>query len=338
MGLAILYSGLPLTSEDDVLTTTHDHYVTHESLRLAAGRANAQIRKVQLYERPSEATAVDMTEAIRKAITERTRVVAITWVHSSTGVKTPVRQIADVIAKANQGRAPGRRILFCVDGVHGFGIEDVTMADLGCDFFAAGTHKWMFGPRGTGILWGKAELWPLLRPTIPHFGAAAYGAWMRGAAPPPTTADMMTPGGFHSFEHRWALGEAFEFHLSLGKAKVQARIHELNRACKQGLAAMKHVTLHTPLADDTSSGIITFEAKGLTPEQVVKKLHEKRIVASTTPYATSYARLAPGLINSPADIDRVLAEESGRSANAPLRAGLDHRVGHPRPVAAGQLS
>ena len=76
---------------------------------------------------------------------------------------------------------------------------------------------------------------------------------------------MMTPGGFHSFEHRWALGEAFEFHRAIGKAKVAARIHELNRQCKEGLAAMKHVTLHTPLSDECSAGIITFEVAGMKP-------------------------------------------------------------------------
>lgn len=181
------------------------------------------------------------------------------------------------------------------------------MADLGCDFFIAGTHKWMFGPRGTGIVWGKAELWPLLRPTIPHFGAAAFDAWLRGEAPPPTTADMMTPGGFHTFEHRWALGEAFELHLSLGKRKVAERIHELNRQCKEGLAKMPHVTLHTPLADDVSAGIVTFDVAGLSPAEVVRRLHAERIVASTTPYARSHARLAPSLLNSPAEIDRALA-------------------------------
>jgi selenocysteine lyase/cysteine desulfurase len=118
----------------------------------------------------------------------------------------------------------------------------------------------------------------------------------------------MTPGGFHSFEHRWALGEAFEFHREIGKAQIAARIHELNRQCKTGLAAMKHVTLHTPIDDSVSAGIITFEVAGHTPEDVVKRLHAKRIVASTTPYVTSYARLAPGLLNSPADIDTALAE------------------------------
>jgi isopenicillin-N epimerase len=308
MGLAILYGGLPLRQGDEILTTVHDHYATHESLRLAAQRSGAVVRKVPLYDRGAAATAGAMTDAIAKAIRPETKVVASTWVHSCTGVKTPVRAIAEVIAKANAGRSEKDRILYCVDGVHGFGVDDVTMADLGPDFFAAGSHKWIFGPRGTGVLWGKSELWRLLRPTIPHFGRAGYAAWMKGEEPPPTTADMMTPGGFHSFEHRWALGEAFELHLSIGKAKVATRIHALNRQCKEGLAAMKHVTLHTPLADDVSAGIITFEVASLTPDAVVKKLHEKRVIATTTPYATSYARLAPGLLNTPADVDAALRE------------------------------
>lgn len=308
MGLATLYGGLQMRAGDDIVTTTHDHYATHESLRLAAERSGAVVRRVPLYDRASTVTAGAMADAIAKAIRPETRLVAVTWVHSSTGVKTPVRAIADVVAKANSGRAAKDRVLLCVDGVHGFGVDDVTMEGLGCDFFVAGCHKWIFGPRGTGLIWGKADLWPLLRPTIPHFGAGGYGAWMKGTAPPPTTADMMTPGGFHSFEHRWALGEAFELHRAIGKAKVAARIHELNRQCKEGLAAMKHVTLHTPRADELSAGIITFEVAGLDPRQVVKRLEERRVIATTTPYATSYARLAPGLINGPEDVEAALRE------------------------------
>jgi selenocysteine lyase/cysteine desulfurase len=308
MGLALLYGGLPLRAGDEVLTTTHDHYATHESLRLAALRSGAAVRKVPLYDKPAAASVEGMAGAVEKAIRPETRVVAVTWVHSATGVKTPVRAIAAVVARANTGRDAKDRVLLCVDGVHGFGVDDVTMADLGCDFFVAGCHKWIFGPRGTGVVWGRAELWSLLRPTIPHFGNAAYGAWMRGVAPPPTTADMVTPGGFHSFEHRWALGEAFEFHRAIGKAKVAARIHALNRQCKEGLAAMKHVTLHTPMADDVSAGIVTFEVAGLAPKAVVERLKARRVIATTTPYATSYARLAPSLLNGPADVETALRE------------------------------
>lgn len=306
MGLAILYAGLPLRAGDEVLTTTHDHYSTHESLRFAALRSGASVRKVPLYDVSAQATAPEMARAVERAITPATRVVAITWVHSGTGVKAPVREIADVVARANAAREPAHRVLLCVDGVHGFGVEDVTMADLGCDFFVAGTHKWMFGPRGTGVIWGRPELWPLLTPTIPSFGITPFRRWIRGEPQPSTNAELMTPGGFHSFEHRWALGEAFAFHRELGKGKIAARIHALNRRCKAGLAAMKHVTLHTPMDDAVSAGIVTFEVAGLEPPAVVEHLHEKRIIASTTPYATSYARLAPGLLNTEAEVDAAL--------------------------------
>jgi selenocysteine lyase/cysteine desulfurase len=308
MGLATLYHGLPLRPGDEVLTTLHDHYSTHESLRFSTERSGASLRKVALYEDPAQATVGGMAAAIEHALAPATRYVAITWVHSGTGVKTPVREIAEVIARANAARPAQARILLCVDGVHGFGIENVTMADLGCDFFVAGTHKWIFGPRGTGVIWGRPELWPTLRPTIPSFSMASYGAWIQGAPPPAISADVMSPGGFHSFEHRWALGEAFEFHLQIGKDKVAARIHELNRQCKTGLAAMKHVTLHTPMADEVSAGIITFDVAGMKPDDVVKRLLDKHIVASTTPYAQSYARLAPGLLNSPEQVETVLRE------------------------------
>jgi selenocysteine lyase/cysteine desulfurase len=308
MGLATIYHGLPLRQGDEVLTTLHDHYSTHESLRLATERSGARLRKVALYDHPARATVSGMASAIERALAPATRCVAITYVHSGTGVKTPVRAIADVIARANAARTAETRILLCVDGVHGFGVENVTMSELGCDFFVAGAHKWLFGPRGTGVIWGRPELWPMLRPTIPAFATSTFGAWIEGGPRPATSAEAMSPGGFHSFEHRWALGEAFEFHRELGKDEVAARIHELNRQCKQGLAAMKHVSLHTPMAEELSSGIITFDVAGLKPEEVVKRLHAKRIVASTTPYAQSYARLAPGLLNSPQEVEQVLGE------------------------------
>jgi selenocysteine lyase/cysteine desulfurase len=307
-GLGVMYGGLPLRSGDDIVTSTHDHYSTHESLRFAAQRSGATVRKVPLYDAPSSANVKGMTDAIAKAIQAATRVVAITFVHSGTGVKTPVRAIADVVAAANSKRTADKRILLCVDGVHGFGVEDITMPDLGCDFFAAGTHKWMFGPRGTGVLWGRAEHWPAMQPTIPDFGFASFQGWLAGAAPSPITAERMSPGGFHSFEHRWSLGEAFEFHKSIGKSKITARIHELNRQAKQGLAAMKHVKLHTPLADEVSAGMTCFEVAGIPVKEVVKRLHAKKIVATTTPYVTSYARLAPGVLNSPSDIEAALRE------------------------------
>ena len=51
-----------------------------------------------------------------------------------------------------------------------------------------------------------------------------------------------------------------------------------------------------------------FDVAGLEPAEVVKRLHEKGIIMSSTPYRQSYARFAPSLLNSESEIDQALAE------------------------------
>lgn len=308
MGLAFVYQGLPLRAGQEILTTTHDHFVHHESIRLAAERAAAAVRKVSLYEEAGRASEDEIVRRIRRAVGPKTRAVGLTWVHSDSGLKVPVRRVAEALAEVNAGRAEPDRVLLIVDGVHGFGVEDEAVARMGCDFFAAGTHKWVFGPRGTGIVWAKAGSWNALRPVFPAFEPATFAAWLRGVSPPAMEASWMSPGGFQAFEHLWALPAAFDFHRRLGRARVAARIHALNEQCKEGLARMGRVRLRTPRGSGLSAGIICFDVDGMKPEEVVARLLARRVVASVSPYGNPCARLAPSLLNSPEEIDAALRE------------------------------
>lgn len=309
MGLGLLYGGLTLNRGQEILTTTHDHYSTETSLRLRAERTGATVRRISLYEDLRRATQESLVHALAKEIRPQTRIVAATWVHSSTGLKLPIAEMARAIQKLNASRAEEDRVMFCVDGVHALGVEDFRLREVGCDFLIAGTHKWLFGPRGTGLVWGHPRAWPIANAIIPTFDSEAYDVWMKVIPPRPLPPSVyMTPGGFHSFEHRWALDQAFIFHQTLGKSRVTKRIHELNDQLKQGLKTMRHVTLHTPLSRELSAGIVCFEIAGFSPDQVVAELRRRSVVASVTPYATQYARVAPGLLNTPAEIETVLKE------------------------------
>ncbi|HEY7159710.1 MAG TPA: aminotransferase class V-fold PLP-dependent enzyme, partial [Acidobacteriota bacterium] len=232
------------------------------------------------------------------------RAIGLTWVHSSSGLKLPLGKIAQVVSAANNGRADADRILMIVDGVHGLGIENTTVGEMGCDFLAAGTHKWIFGPRGTGLIWGKNSAWAQLIPTIPSFDdLELYTAWMQNRNPQgPTRASWVAPGGFMAYEHQWAAADAFQFHMKIGKKRIADRIHELNSLCKDELAQNKRVKLYTPRSSQLSAGIVCFDVDGLQPNEVVKRLLDKNIIASTTPYGKSYARLASGIMNSEADV------------------------------------
>ena len=104
MGIATMYGGLTLRPGDDVLSTTHDFFSTEDSLRLLERRTGATVRRVRLYDDPATASVDAMATRLTRAITDRTRVVAVTWVHSSTGVRLPIPEIGAAIADLNSTR------------------------------------------------------------------------------------------------------------------------------------------------------------------------------------------------------------------------------------------
>ena len=307
--LAVAYHGLRIRADQEVLTTEHDHYVHHESIRYACDRSGAAVRRVALYDRAAEASADEMTARLAHAIGPKTRAVGMTWVHSSTGVKAPVPEIADAVARANRGRAEADRCLLIVDGVHGFANQDVEVAKLGADFFAAGMHKWLCAPRGTGFLWGRADAWPHLRPTVPSFDPdqqETWQAWMDRRPVAPTRASFVSPGGFVAYEHFLAVPAAIALHTEIGRARVAARVAELNGAFRDAAAKLPNVTLVTPRDPSVSGGLTCFEVHGLSAEEVTRRLRARRISTSSSPYRVSYPRVSAGFMNSPQDLEVAL--------------------------------
>jgi selenocysteine lyase/cysteine desulfurase len=219
--------------------------------------------------------------------------------------------MAVAVARANRGRAQADRCLLIVDGVHGFGNQDVDIATLGADFFATSMHKWMLGPRGTGFLWGRSDVWSEMRPTIPSFDPEApepWGAWQDHRPLPPTQAKFVSPGGFLAYEHLLAVRQAVDLHNTIGRARISARIRELNAAFRDGAAGIAGLTLHTPRDPELSGGLSCFEVKGVNAEQVAKRLAAKKVRTNSSPYKVSYARVSAGVMNSHEDIETGLRE------------------------------
>jgi selenocysteine lyase/cysteine desulfurase len=271
MGLGLVYGGIRI--EGRPVATEHDFYSTHESLRLRFGK----FRQIRLYDDPARATRSGMVEAARAA--GDAALLALTWVHSGTGVKVPVQEIAEAT-----------KAIVVLDGVHGLAADDLPIDSV--DVLVAGTHKWLGGPRGTGIVWSRS--WDRLKPFIPTFH-------------PGSPAANWNPGGYHTFEHRWALAEAFDFHHRIGRTKVTKRIQSLATRLKEGLAELSNVRLVTPMAEEVSAGIVCLEVDGLDPPTAVMRLRERRVAASVTPYAQPYVRLGTGLWVDEADVDAALS-------------------------------
>ncbi|HEX8868040.1 MAG TPA: aminotransferase class V-fold PLP-dependent enzyme [Lentzea sp.] len=295
VGLSIVYGGLRLRADQELLLSDQDHAWHRQAAELAAGRVGARVRIGTLYESSARVTEDEVVTRLRNSITPRTRAVGITWVQSSTGVRMPVRACAAVVAEANKGRSPEDRCLLVVDGVHGLAAVDDDAAKLGADVFVAGTHKWLFGPRGTGMVWVNPQVSNQIQPLLPSLSNRS------------TTA-ALGPGGFHAFEHHYGVRAAVEFHLRLGRDRVAARIAELAARFKDGLAAIPGVVIHTPRDASMSAGLVCFDVEGQTGDQVVARLSQKRIQITTAAYRIPYARVGTSILNTPAEIDRTLKE------------------------------
>ncbi len=294
MGLAMVYNGLHIEPDQEVLTGHWNHWATEGSLQYRARKSGFDVRNAVIYDDLQTASEQELVDRLVDQITSATRVVAVTWVHSVSGLKLPVGQMGRRIDEINEERSTDDRIVFCVDGVHGFGVENAVMADLNCDFFISGGHKWLYGPRGTGVVIADPQAWQFATPTIPTFSGHL------------TPGRQFTPGGFHAFEHRWALNEAFEFHLDIGKARIEQRIHDMTGHLIEDLAQMDHVRLRTPTDSALTAGIVTFEVNGRSTYEVTGHLRHRGIIASTTPETHRIPRLTPTLLNDHSHIERTL--------------------------------
>jgi selenocysteine lyase/cysteine desulfurase len=307
MAIALLYGGLQLRPGQEILTSKQDFYVTTMALRLRNERDGTPVRTISLYDDPARASADEIVGRIVQAITPKTRVLALTWVNSNYGVKLPVKEISRALAGINARRDEADRVLFCVDGVHGFGNQDVKVSDLGCDFFASSIHKWMFGPRGTGFLWGRGDNLNLVRVTIPSFTRAGYFAWVDEHQPIGEAGAIHTPGGFHSFEHRWAVPSAFDFHAAIGSARIHRRTVEQASRLKAGLSELRGVHVVTPRDPALSAGIVSCSIDGVDLDTAVQRLRtEGNIVATTTPYKDTHLRFGPSITTFPREVDQVV--------------------------------
>src|SRR5690606_5397011 len=114
MGLGLAYPGMKLKPGQEIVTDTRDHIVTTISATYGAEQSGASLRQAALYADPARVSVDEVVANVRNNLRANTRLLAITWVHSGTGVKMPVSQIAAVVRAHNRGKSAEERTLLAV--------------------------------------------------------------------------------------------------------------------------------------------------------------------------------------------------------------------------------
>ncbi|MGM1018929.1 MAG: aminotransferase class V-fold PLP-dependent enzyme [Actinomycetota bacterium] len=151
----VVYNSLRLDADDEILVTDQGYgAITMGAARLAR-RFGARTLTVRL---PLFASADEVVQAFREAITPRTRLIVVDQITSPTARRLPT---AEITALAHEH---GVRVL--VDGAHAPGLIEDAAAVGGGDWWFGNLHKWPCAPRGAALLVTQAsdreDLWPLI--------------------------------------------------------------------------------------------------------------------------------------------------------------------------------
>jgi isopenicillin-N epimerase len=158
-GLNIVARSLDLRPGDEVLTTDHEYAALTRTWAFVAARTGAVIRPVSV---PLPISAPGFTEALREAMTGRTRVLFLSHVTSATALVFPLEAIV--------AEARARGIVTVIDGAHAPGQIALDLAALGADYYVGNCHKWLMAPKGTAFLHARAEAQAALVPALISHG------------------------------------------------------------------------------------------------------------------------------------------------------------------------
>jgi len=254
-GLTMLARGLcePLAPGDEVVVSEACHHASYVGFRLAAARAGVTVR-VAAADTNGEITA----EAVRAALSSRTRVVSLPHVSNVTGA------LLDAPAIAELARARGAT--FVLDGAQAFPHVPVSPGALGCHAYVFGAHK-AYGPRGVGVLWGEPGFLDRLPPL---HGGGHMVLDARTSPPRLACAPALHEAGTLNLEGIAGLAAALDVLVAARDRGAIAREHELLAHLLEALERRSFVrVLGRPRR---RVALATFEVAGCHPHDVATLL------------------------------------------------------------------
>lgn len=282
--LEILLMGMDFKSGDEILTTTQDYPRMLTTLRQREQREGLVLKLIKVPIPP--ANLAEITAAFERGITRRTRLILVAHQVNITGQITPVKAICDM------ARAKG--IETVVDGAHSFGQFDFKQSDLGCDYFGTSLHKWLYAPKGTGMLFVKrdkiAKVWPMM------------------AAESKQASDIrkFEEIGTHSAAPRLAIGEAMLFHNGIGGKRKEARLRYLSRYWMNRLKDVPRVRFNTSFDPAQSCAIANVQLTGIDPTAIGSYLFDKHRIFTTPIVHEEFQgiRITPNVYTTLNELDR----------------------------------
>lgn len=289
-GLDLASYGLPLREGDEILLSDIEFPAA-----IYAWRGAAETRKLKITYVKSKDRMFDIT-ALENSITDRSRVLSISFVQFFNGFKNDLKRLSEICRKHN--------LFFVVDGIQGAGAEPINVTELDIDIFSAGCQKWLLAPFGSGfyyisdkvkdrltshnITWYSSD-WEfqfsdLFKYNLPYFD----------------TAEKFQ-GGYYATLNLLGMEASQNIILDLGIDNIQKHNHRLIDIIVDTLKESDYYKITSSLKPGERSSILTIACERL------KELH--RFLFGQKIYVASRegsVRIAAHLFNNESDVEKLL--------------------------------
>ncbi len=303
-GNGIIASGLDLRPGDEVIFESHAHPGGSLPWLNEARQRGIVVKVFQ----PDETSAAGNLEQIAAKLTPRTKVIQVSHITATTGLVMPVKAIAALAREKN--------LWFHIDGAQSAGMIPVNLHAIDCDSYATSGHKWLGGPRETGVLYLRAARVAEVAPR--HVGAYSSADFDFQGQLNYTDGARRHEYGTRSAAGVVALAEAMRFQITIGRERIAEYGAGLSLRVQQGLAQIKGVRVLSPVAPELRSSMTTFAIEGKNAAQMFGFLLEKHgfRCRPVTEAGLDAVRISTHVFNDTESCDRVVGAVTQLSALA----------------------
>lgn len=275
--------GVELSRGDRVLTTDVEHEGGSSVWNHLEKRRGIVIDRVRVA--PEDHDVKGIVERFERTITKETKVISVSHVITSTGLRMPVTEIVAL--------AKSRNILTIIDGAQAVGNIEVDVKAIGCDAYAAPGHKWLMAPKGTGFLYISKAAASRIQPV----------EWVEG------TTYVVGSAGMGSLPLVIGLGAAIEAAKKRGIAVSEAQNLRLRNRAYQGLKGIAKVRVVSPSPGPLATALVAFRLPDTVDSSDFRGAMRQKhnlVLKQTEKRWFNGMRISPHVFNTEAEIDAAL--------------------------------
>ena len=291
------FYGVDFRPGDRILTSRAEYGSNYIAYLQVAERTGARVEPI-----PGDEHGQLDVDALRAALDERVKLIALTHVPTNGGLVNPAEEVGKVAREAG--------VLYLLDACQSAGQLDLDVERLGCDLLSATGRKYLRGPRGTGFLYVRRSALERLTPPMLDLHSALWVAPQRYELRPDARR-------FENWECSVAgkigLGVAVDYALRVGPAAIERRVSALAGTLRSRLAGIPGAVVRD--LGRRRCGIVTFTLDGVEPDEIKSVLAGQRInvTVSRTPSTLldmsdrglpAVVRASVHYYNSEAEVDR----------------------------------